>query len=211
MASRAVRARSSFATAIPIHARFSAASHARAREAWAVDLAAHGRQHRPGHTYQTEYVGFEHLAHGVVYPLFDSGEIAIAGVVDGHIDSPELPHRFIGGIANLGITGHVERRNERTFMMIFCNVGYLFWIACRNHGPSAAFEHEPGTFATKPSRKTGDQPNGIGWMASGREAFADSTLSPFSTPLRIEAGRPRRFEVPRRCSGERRTADRAVG
>ena len=74
---------------------------------------AHAGQHRLDHRDGAEEVGGEQPLHVGVVAFLDGGAVAVAGVVDQHVDAaealPRPPHR----LRDLRVVGHVERDRER--------------------------------------------------------------------------------------------------
>ena len=74
----------------------------------------HAGQHRLGQSHQAEEIGFEHGADFCVFAFLDRREIAVAGIIDQHVDAAEALFRQGHGSLDLGWRIDVERRAQTT-------------------------------------------------------------------------------------------------
>ena len=73
----------------------------------------HPGQHGLDHGDGAEEVGREQLGDVVVLTFFHRGPVAVAGVVDEHVDASEPVRGLLHGGRDLGVVRHVERYSER--------------------------------------------------------------------------------------------------
>ena len=162
---------------------------------------AHAGQHRASHSEEAEHVGIELRANFRLLAFFYGRLIAVAGVVDQHIDASEF--RFGGGDSrgDLRRIRHVEIECQRAVAGSFDQGSEPCLVARSDHCAPAAREHECGEFMAEAGGASSDEPDGgifrkgchsmsfnagfapqlprVGWNADARCAAWQSDSAPF--------------------------------
>ena len=120
----------------------------------------HAGQHRLDHVDRAEVVGVEQRPHLGVVALLDRGQVAVAGVVDQHVDPAErLVGRGDGG-GDLGAVGDVERDGDARGRRSRRRSPAPPRCAGRSPPPVAGLERGAGDLAPDAGRAAGDEPAG---------------------------------------------------
>ena len=129
------------------------------------DVAAaactHARQHRLGHRDQAEHVGLELRAYLVVLALLDRGHVAVACVVDEHVDRAELRLGLLDGVGHLRRLRHVQRQSQRVVGKFGGNVLNTCSITRGDDGAAATLEDDARYLAAEACGAAGDEPDRV--------------------------------------------------
>lgn len=123
-------------------------------------LRAHARQNRARHRKEAEDVRVELRADLTLIAPFDRALIAVARIVDEHVDRAELFVRLRHGGLDLRGVGHVQRHAQQAFARIGREVVKRRLVARSGDATPAAFEHSKHQFAAEAGRAAGDEPDG---------------------------------------------------
>ncbi len=74
---------------------------------------AHSRQNRVNHSACAKHIDLEHFANLDFFALFNSREIANAGIVHEYIDTTEFVLGRLDGSVDLAFMGDVELEHQR--------------------------------------------------------------------------------------------------
>ena len=118
----------------------------------------HCRQHRLDHIDRTEVVDIEQLSDLGVFALLDRGQIAVAGVVDQHIDSAECHLRRRDRGSDLAGVGHVESNRNGAVPELVDEVLHRIGPSRGHHHTVAVLKRCPRDLAPKAGGASGDQP-----------------------------------------------------
>ena len=80
---------------------------------WPLFCCAHHGQHGPGHVHGAEGVRLELLLDELEGGLLEQSELAVAGVVDEHVDAAEAGDGGLDAGVGLLLVGDVERQGEK--------------------------------------------------------------------------------------------------
>ena len=120
---------------------------------------AHARQDGADHRRQAEEIGLELGADRRVLALLDRAHVAVAGVVDQHVDAAEGALGFLdGGGDRVGI-GDVELQRDRLAVFALDEIGDRLRIAGGGDEAEAVRQGGAGEFAAQPGRAAGDEPD----------------------------------------------------
>jgi hypothetical protein len=95
-----------------------------------------------------------------VVTFLHGGSVAVAGVVDQHIDATELRLGLPDSVSDLGGVGDVEGQWENAVGVVSRQVGDLVDVACGDSRVVTCGDHRLGQGATQSGGASGDEPSG---------------------------------------------------
>jgi hypothetical protein len=140
-------------------ARAEAPAHRRELDDVAAALPAHQRDRGLGHDDRAEQVGLDLPAEVVQRGVLHRIDVAVARVVDQHVEPAERlsgePH---GGVCCVRV-GDVQRGQPHRVAVALCQVRQWRRIACSRHQAVAGLQHGLRQGAAEAARATGDEPS----------------------------------------------------
>ena len=121
---------------------------------------AHPGQHRLDHRDRAEELGFEQCADVGVVTFLDGRAVAVAGVVDQHVDATELLFGLADSVGDLGGVSDVEGKWEDAVCIVNGKVGDLPDVAGGDDCIVTRGDNSLGQGATQSGRAPGDEPSG---------------------------------------------------
>src|SRR5208282_2014883 len=118
------------------------------------------------------------ISDAILLAFFDRRHVAIAGVVDEHIDAAENPFGFGHDAPDLVSAGHVESESLRFRFIADDQIGDFVRIARRSDDTTPAPERRAGELSAQPTRAASDHPNGRVIHSVGHSTLAPPKSSP---------------------------------
>src|ERR1700730_7554954 len=90
------------------------------------------------------------------FRILDGADVAIAGVIDKHVEAAERLYRRIDRVARGLLVGHVERKRPNSGAIPIDQISELAWIARRSEQPVAFGKHRLSQLAAQSPRTSRD-------------------------------------------------------
>ena len=119
----------------------------------------HARQHRPGQREEAEHVGVELGTDLGLVALLDARLVAVARVVDQHVDAPEATFGRLHGIGDLPRASDIQLERQGVLRVAACQVGHPGPIARGDSGTPSPREHGTRQFLAQAARAAADEPD----------------------------------------------------